>query len=201
MRPSDAVAKEGNPLDGAMVHQRNSTLSRGALMPSVAAESNSTAVRESPRILVIRLRRLGDLLLATPMLRAIRLAYPAARIDVLVQAGLIELEWLKQATLEALRAQLLQRPYHIFHFIGHGGFDAGEQDGILIFENANGYANRVSGERLAVILGNHRTLRLAVLNACEGARTSQQDPFAGTAMTWRWPARSSALARPRPRST
>jgi hypothetical protein len=104
-------------------------------------------------------------------------------LDALLKIGLIELDWLQTATLEALREQLLQRPYHIFHFIGHGGFDEREQDGILIFENANQYANRVSGERLAVILGNHRTLRLAVLNACEGARTSEQDPFAGTAMT------------------
>ncbi len=104
-------------------------------------------------------------------------------LDTLLQAGLVELDWLASATLDALREQLLKRQYHIFHFIGHGGFDEGEQDGILIFENANQYANRVSGERLAVILGNHRTLRLAILNACEGARTSQQDPFAGTAMT------------------
>jgi hypothetical protein len=107
----------------------------------------------------------------------------AQALDTLLQVGLIELDWLSTATLDALREQLLKRTYHIFHFIGHGGFDEREQDGILIFENANQYANRVSGERLAVILGNHRTLRLAVLNACEGARTSEQDPFAGTAMT------------------
>lgn len=104
-------------------------------------------------------------------------------LESLVQTGGIELDWLTTASLDALREQLLKRTYHIFHFIGHGGFDTNQEDGILIFENANGYANRVSGERLAVILGNHRTLRLAVLNACEGARTSEQDPFAGTAMT------------------
>lgn len=37
------------------------------------------------RILVIRLRRLGDTLLVTPALRALRAALPAAEIDVLVQ--------------------------------------------------------------------------------------------------------------------
>jgi len=41
----------------------------------------------SPRILVVRLRRIGDLLLITPTLRAIRLAFPAARVDVLASAG------------------------------------------------------------------------------------------------------------------
>lgn len=39
------------------------------------------------RILVVRLRRIGDILLHTPTLRAIRKAYPSAAIDVLVQEG------------------------------------------------------------------------------------------------------------------
>jgi heptosyltransferase-2 len=39
-----------------------------------------------PRILVIRLAGLGDLLLATPMLRALRQRYPDARLDVLTSA-------------------------------------------------------------------------------------------------------------------
>ncbi|MBI4671260.1 MAG: SUMF1/EgtB/PvdO family nonheme iron enzyme [Chloroflexi bacterium] len=95
----------------------------------------------------------------------------------------VELEWLPSANLDALRAQLLKRAYHIFHFIGHGGFDQAKQDGVLVFETETQSARPVSGERLAIILGNHRTLRLAVLNACEGARTSRQDPFAGAAMT------------------
>lgn len=39
-----------------------------------------------PRILVVRLAGLGDLLLATPMLRALRLRYPDARLDLLTNA-------------------------------------------------------------------------------------------------------------------
>ncbi|MBI1814880.1 MAG: glycosyltransferase family 9 protein [Deltaproteobacteria bacterium] len=45
------------------------------------------ALAPSARILVIRLRRFGDVLLLTPTLRAIRQAYPAARLDVLTLAG------------------------------------------------------------------------------------------------------------------
>jgi len=41
----------------------------------------------SDRILIIRLRRVGDLLLLTPTLKAIRNARPLARIEVLAQRG------------------------------------------------------------------------------------------------------------------
>jgi tetratricopeptide (TPR) repeat protein len=41
----------------------------------------------------------------------------------------------------------------------------------------------VSGRYLGMLLHDLRSLRLAVLNACEGARTSRTDPFAGTAQS------------------
>ena len=39
-----------------------------------------------PRILVVTLRRLGDVLLATPLIRSLRRAWPQARVDALVFA-------------------------------------------------------------------------------------------------------------------
>jgi lipopolysaccharide heptosyltransferase III len=41
----------------------------------------------APRILVVALRRLGDVLLTTPLIRSIKRAYPAANIDALVFSG------------------------------------------------------------------------------------------------------------------
>jgi heptosyltransferase-3 len=41
----------------------------------------------NPRVLVVALRRLGDVLLTTPLIRSVKRAYPDARIDALVFAG------------------------------------------------------------------------------------------------------------------
>jgi hypothetical protein len=106
-----------------------------------------------------------------------------AALDSLRVKGLIAVDWLYEADLALLSDQLLKQNYHVFHFIGHGGFDERLQDGLLILKGANGQGELVSGERLAVLLGNHPTLRLAVLNSCEGGRTSPVDPFAGVATT------------------
>jgi ADP-heptose:LPS heptosyltransferase len=42
---------------------------------------------ERPRILVVTLRRLGDVLLTTPLIRTIRRGFPQATLDVLVFRG------------------------------------------------------------------------------------------------------------------
>ena len=45
------------------------------------------ALPSNPRVLVVALRRLGDVLLTTPLIRSIKRAYPAASIEALVFAG------------------------------------------------------------------------------------------------------------------
>jgi len=99
----------------------------------------------------------------------------------LEEGGLVTLELLPTATLSALQRTLRQREYHIFHFIGHGTFDEVSQDGLLLMTDENGRARPVSSQNLSTVLHDHRSLRLAVLNACEGGRTGAEDPFAGVA--------------------
>jgi len=101
----------------------------------------------------------------------------------LASEGMVTMTWVEEATLPALSDCLLRGRFHIFHYIGHGGFDERSQDGVLALEGERGRSQWASGERLAYLLGNHPTLRLVILNSCEGARTSCDDPFAGTAMT------------------
>jgi heptosyltransferase-3 len=45
------------------------------------------ALPYNPRVLIIALRRLGDVLLTTPLMRSVKRAFPAATIDALVFAG------------------------------------------------------------------------------------------------------------------
>lgn len=104
-------------------------------------------------------------------------------LSELVEEGMLTVTLLENATLPVLADCLLRGRYHVFHYIGHGGFDERSQDGVLVLEDGWGRGHLVSGERMAVLLGNHPTLRLVLLNACEGARTSRDDPFAGTATT------------------
>jgi N-acetylneuraminic acid mutarotase len=102
-------------------------------------------------------------------------------LQPLISSGQVQLERVEMATLSALQQRLRRSEYHIFHFIGHGGFDERAQDGVLVFEDENGRGRPLSGQYLGTLLHDHKSLRLAVLNACEGARTSQTDPFAGVA--------------------
>lgn len=101
----------------------------------------------------------------------------------LIRSGALLLDRLDVATLEGLQRRLRVGEYHIMHFVGHGGFDERTQDGLLLLEDAEGKGHRVSGQSLGVLLHDHEQLRLVVLNACEGARSSPTDPFAGTAQS------------------
>jgi YVTN family beta-propeller protein len=90
----------------------------------------------------------------------------------LVERGLLEIEWVPEASLDGLLECLNEGDYHIFHFIGHGDFDEQAEDGVLLLEGRAGRSQRVTGKDLGVILGDQHTLRLAVINACEGARVA-----------------------------
>jgi formylglycine-generating enzyme required for sulfatase activity len=97
----------------------------------------------------------------------------------LEKSGQVHLERLASPTLKGLQAKLME-PFHVFHFIGHGSFDRERGEGSLLFEDENGQGDPVDARRLRIVLA-HRQLRLVVLNACEGARGSPANAFAGLA--------------------
>ena len=99
----------------------------------------------------------------------------------LIHSGLVEVDRLEAGTLAALQRPLRLRDYHVLHFVGHGVYYEDAQDGALALEGTDGMTRLVTGRDLGLMIRGHRSLRLVVLNACEGARSAQDDPFSGVA--------------------
>lgn len=99
-----------------------------------------------------------------------------------IRDGLINLRWLDGGTLAELENVIgAADDIHVFHYIGHGGYNEAIGEGHLVFEDGDGGPHFVTGEELGPLLYDERSLRLVVLNACEGARASTSDPFSGVA--------------------
>ena len=95
--------------------------------------------------------------------------------------GLVELTWLEGQTWQDLQRALRHGPWHIFHFIGHGGFNSRTDEGLIALVDDVGKASYLSARHLGILLADHRSLRLVVLNSCEGAHGSEYDIFSSTA--------------------
>lgn len=95
--------------------------------------------------------------------------------------GLIELTWLKGQTWQDLQREMRSGPWHIFHFIGHGGFNFNSGEGLIALADDAGNARFLSATHLGMLLADHRSLRLVVLNSCVGAYGSKHHIFSSTA--------------------
>jgi len=97
--------------------------------------------------------------------------------------GLCELTWLDGRTWYHLQRAMRVGPWHIFHFIGHGGFDSNADEGLIALEDESGKAHFLNARQFGRLLADHRPLRLAILNSCEGGRGTARDIFSSTAAT------------------
>jgi formylglycine-generating enzyme required for sulfatase activity len=104
----------------------------------------------------------------------------ARAIKDLRRQGLVDLTWLAGQTWRDLQREMRRGPWHVFHFTGHGGFDRNTDEGFVALAD-DGQTHRLSATLLARLLADQRSLRLVVLNACEGARGGQRDVFSSTA--------------------
>lgn len=169
------------------------------------SEQNKFYARDRrPITTVVRYLDLGEpieeLLVASPLRVLVMVSKPAdaahLQVDIewdqlqralgkLVERGLVQIDLLPAATLPALveglqKAKEARRPYHVFHFIGHGVFDPTTNEGRLLFEDEHRQSRQVSAEKLGNRLREYN-LRLAVINACEGARIAETDSYTGLA--------------------
>ncbi len=88
---------------------------------------------------------------------------------------------LRHASLDELRAALLDHEVHLLHFLGHGEYDPITSEGVLLFEDEAGNPRRVTGEELAEQVADQKSLRGVFLNACWTARAGHGSPFSGVA--------------------
>jgi len=96
----------------------------------------------------------------------------------------VQVEFMEEATVLALQDRLTNKPYHVLHYMGHGGFDEHRGRGVLVMEDEDGQGAIVDGNTLGILLRDIPTMRLAFINACETARVTKEkglDPFAGVA--------------------
>src|SRR5436309_13619617 len=107
--------------------------------------THSITLPPDTRILVVKLAGIGDLLLATPALRALRESYPQARIDLLVtpdSAGLLN-GWpvidniiVLDKYLFDYPQQLLTHPENILRLIAFGKtLRAGRYNAVLLLHH------------------------------------------------------------------
>jgi len=98
----------------------------------------------------------------------------------LEEQGLVALDWVQGQRWEDLQGALYGG-CHLFHFIGHGGFDADRGEGLVAFADAHGRARRVPASALAELLSIALPMpRLVVLNSCETAAGLASDVFSST---------------------
>lgn len=101
-----------------------------------------------------------------------------------IDKGEVKTERLVPASMAQLQQRLRQEEYHILHFIGHGGFDEAAETSLLYFvDEESNRSEGVLASKLGKLLYDESTLRLVVLNTCEGGRTSDSDYFAGAAQS------------------
>ncbi|GAB2904727.1 CHAT domain-containing protein [Streptomyces mayteni] len=113
-------------------------------------------------------------------------------LEPLRQQGLVDLEWVDGQRLEDLMDALLAGgPYHLFHFIGHGGFDAARGEGGIAFADDRGKAHLVPASHVGDVLTAAGVMpHLVVLNSCATATAVATDVFssAGASLVRRIPA-------------
>lgn len=101
----------------------------------------------------------------------------ASAIDHLIEAGFVSLTWLKGQTWRDLQTAMRKGPWHVFHFIGHSVFNSDIGEGLLVLANEYRRSDFITSTQLGTLISGHQSMRLAVLNSCEGARASKSNLY------------------------
>jgi CHASE2 domain-containing sensor protein len=81
-------------------------------------------------------------------------------------------------TRSRISRALIDGRHHVFHFIGHGEFK--DDDGFLVL-NGDGAQDLITARAFAGFFRDYPSMKLVVLNSCQGAGLSSMRPLAGIA--------------------
>ncbi|WP_322745517.1 AAA-like domain-containing protein [Plectonema radiosum] len=96
-----------------------------------------------------------------------------------IETGGIELDILQAATIQNINQKLREKPYNVFHFIGHGVFE--NNQGFIALVDNNGKSKLLDDESFANFFLGDRNIGLVILNSCQGATVSSNQAMKGTA--------------------
>lgn len=94
-----------------------------------------------------------------------------------INARNIELDVLPEATIRNINQKLREKPYNVFHFIGHGEFK--DNKGFIALVDESNKSRLLDEEGFANFFLGDRNLGLIVLNSCRGAEVSSNQVFSG----------------------
>ncbi len=126
----------------------------------------------------------------TPPVNVLVLIPEGSGLDVEKEKGIIsgalgDLETTRIRVLEGkvtrslISRALVEEEYHILHFIGHGIFQSDQ--GYLVINSESGGRDLISADAFADFFRTYPSLKLIVLNSCQGAETSATIQLAGLA--------------------
>lgn len=97
--------------------------------------------------------------------------------------GQIMVDFLEGAvTSAAIRKKLQENSYHVFHYAGHGLFEDKESPEAFIYlDGETELVRKMSAPDFAEFFSDYPSMRLVVLNACQGAMRSAHQALAGAA--------------------
>ena len=94
---------------------------------------------------------------------------------------LVQLSWVRGQTWRDLQESMDAATWHVLHFIGHGGFDPVTDEGVIALADERSRTQLLGATALHLLLCDHPSLRMVVLNACETGRASTLGAFSSTA--------------------
>ena len=102
-------------------------------------------------------------------------------LDEAVRQQQVEVQYLDDATLDAIADAVRRFQPHVLHYTGHGSYDARQGRSYLALETEAGTTRAAGIAELRPHLQPDRDLRLVVLSGCQTAQTSAVDAFSGAA--------------------